>query len=110
MDEAVLEQRAPLLTEIVRQGIAEGSFTITDPDHAGDVLMSLLQGMANTHARLLLRFDQARDEAACIQALVATHAAYMDAVERVLGAPAQSLARADTAAVRGWVAALRDPT
>ena len=51
VDEAVREQRAPLLNEIVRQGIREGAFTIAYPDQAGDVILSLLQGMGNAHAK-----------------------------------------------------------
>src|SRR2546421_7807653 len=42
VDEAVREQRAPLLNEIVRQGIREGAFTIAYPDQAGDIILSLL--------------------------------------------------------------------
>jgi AcrR family transcriptional regulator len=80
VDEAVFQQRAPLLTEIVRQGIGEGSFTIAYPDNAGEVLLSLLQGMGNTHARLLLSLEQERDDLSCVEDIVATHAAYMDAV------------------------------
>ncbi len=108
VDEAVVKQRAPLLTEIVRQGIREGVFTTAYPDQAGEVILSLLQGMGNTHARLLLSLEQERDELRCIEAIVTTHAAYMDAIERVLGAPPHSLYRTDAEAVNVWVAALRD--
>lgn len=107
VDEAILEQRAPLLSEIVRQGVAEGVFTSAHPDIAGNVLLSLLQGMANTHAKLLLAFDQDHDERRCTEAIVASRAAYMDAIERVLGAPTNSLIRASTQAVSVWLAALR---
>ena len=107
VDEAVLQQRAPLLTEIVRQGIGEGSFTIAYPENAGEVLMSLLQGMGNAHARLLLSFEQERDDLSCVEDIVATHAAYMDAIECVLGAPPHSFSRTDAEAVNVWVAALR---
>jgi AcrR family transcriptional regulator len=106
VDEAVFQQRAPLLTEIVRQGIREGIFTTAYPDQAGEVLMSLLQSMGNTHARLLLSFEQERDEKRCIEEIVATHAAYLDAIERVLGAPPHSFSRTDAEAVNVWVAAL----
>jgi AcrR family transcriptional regulator len=106
VDEAVFQQRAPLLTEIVRQGIREGIFTNAYPDQAGEVLMSLLQSMGNTHARLLLSFEQERDEKRCIEEIVATHAAYLDAIERVLGAPPHSFSRTDAEAVNVWVAAL----
>lgn len=107
VDEAVLEQRAPLLNAIVRQGVQEGVFTTTYPDQAGQVILSLLQGMGNTHARLLLSVDQETDEQRRVEEIVAVHAAYMDAIERMLGAPPNSLYRTDAEAVKVWVAALR---
>jgi AcrR family transcriptional regulator len=108
VDEAVLKQRTPLLTVIVRQGIQEGVFTTAFPDQAGGVILSLLQGMGNTHARMLLSLAQERDERRCIEDIVATHAAYMNAIERVLGAPPNSFDRTDADAVMVWVSALRD--
>jgi AcrR family transcriptional regulator len=105
VDAAVLAQRAPLISAIVRQGVREGSFTTAFPDQAGEVIMSLLQGMGNTHARLLLAVEPASDEQRRIEDIVATHAAYMEAIERVLGAPPHSLYRADAAAVKVWVTA-----
>jgi TetR/AcrR family transcriptional regulator, transcriptional repressor for nem operon len=107
VDEAVFAQRAPLLNEIVGQGVAEGSFTTTHPGQAGEVILSLLQGMGNTHAKLLLSFEQEPDEQRCVEAIIATHAAYLDAIERVLGAPANAFARTSAEAVHIWVAALR---
>jgi AcrR family transcriptional regulator len=114
VDDAVVKQRAPLLTEIVRQGIREGVFTTTYPDQAGEVILALLQGMGNTHARLFLSLEQARSEqsniagivASIVSDIVAVHAAYMEAIERVLGAPPNSLYRTDAEAVKVWVAAL----
>jgi AcrR family transcriptional regulator len=103
VDEAVLKQRAPLLVKIVRQGIGEGVFTTAYTDQTGEVILSLLQGMGNTHARLLLSLEQERNELSCIEEIVMTHAAYMDAIERVLGAPSNSLNRTDVKAVKGWV-------
>jgi AcrR family transcriptional regulator len=107
VDEAIVNQRAPMLTEIVRQGIREGVFTAAFPDQAGDVLMALLQSMGDTHARMLLSTAAGRDGRGSIDGIVATHAAYMEAIERVLGAPANSLYRADTEAVKVWVTALQ---
>jgi TetR/AcrR family transcriptional regulator, transcriptional repressor for nem operon len=63
--------------------------------------------MGNTHARLLLSFEQQGDELRRIEEIVTTHAAYMDAIERVLGAPPHSFYRTDAEAVNIWVAALR---
>ncbi len=108
VDEAILQQRAPLLTEIVRQGIREGSFTTAYPDKAGEIILSLLQGMGNTHARLLLSLEQEGDDRCCIEEIVATHAAYMDAIERMLGVPPHAFSRASAEAVNVWVTALRN--
>lgn len=107
VDEAALKQRAPLLTVIVRQGIQEDVFKTAYPDQAGEVILSLLQGMGNTHAKLLLSFEQKHDEWHCVEGIVAVHAAYMDAIERVLGAPTGSLYRTDAETVKVWMTALR---
>lgn len=106
VDEAIIEQRAPLITEVVRQGIREGVFTIPHPEKAGEVILVLLQGMANTHARLLLSIGNCAPGSldAIVADIVATHVAYMEAVERVLGAPPNSLTRTDAAAVMVWAA------
>lgn len=106
VDEAVVKQRAPLLTAIVRQGVAEGSFTTPYPDQAGEIMMALLQGMGNTHAQLLLADDLAGDDTQRVEAIVATHIAYMAAIERVLGAPPHALARTNAEAVQVWLSAL----
>jgi AcrR family transcriptional regulator len=106
VDEGIIERRAPLFADIVRQGIREGVFATSYPDQAGEVIVTLLQRMGNTHARLLVSLMQGRDEEAYIERIVTTHAAYMEAIERVLGAPASSLHRTDAGAVRVWVAAL----
>lgn len=108
VDEAILQQRAPLLTEIVHQGIREGSFTIAYPEQAGEILMTLFQGMGNVHANLFFSFERDRDEVGFIEHVVTTHAAYMDAMERVLGVPSHSFYRTDTEALQVWLAALRE--
>jgi AcrR family transcriptional regulator len=110
MNEAVIEQRAPLLNEIVRQGIQEGVFTFAYPEQAGEIILALLQGMGDTHAKLLIRAAYESED--CLSdiadRIVRIHAAYMDAVEHVLGAPANCLYRADSEAVMMWVNAIRE--
>jgi AcrR family transcriptional regulator len=108
VDEAIRQQRAPLLTEIVCQGVREGLFTIANPATAGEVLLSLLQGMNDALARFLLSLEQEGDEERVIEEIVATHAAYRDAIERVLGAPPHSFSRLDATVVNVWVRALRE--
>ncbi len=101
VDEAIREQRAPLLATIVRQGVREGVFTNTDPVMAGAVLVSLLNGMESAHARLLLSMPPD-----VVEAVVAAQGAYMQAIERVLGAPAGCFTRLKAETVRPWIAVL----
>jgi AcrR family transcriptional regulator len=105
---AVSRQRAPLLNQIVRQGIREGIFTTTYPDHCGEIILSLLQGMGNSHIRLLLSVEQGLDEISCIQQIVTTQAAYMDAIEHIIGAASNSLYRITPEAVKVWVTAFKN--
>ncbi|MBO0779749.1 MAG: hypothetical protein J2P37_13070 [Ktedonobacteraceae bacterium] len=108
VDQTVFEQRAPLLTEIVRQGMQEGSFITTYPEKSGEVIMSLLQGMGNTHGKFFRLLEQGHDDVRWIQEVGTTHAAYMDAIERVLGAPLHAFARIDAAALHVWMMALKE--
>jgi AcrR family transcriptional regulator len=103
---AAFELRVPLLTEIIREGVQEGSFKISFPEQAGEIVLSLLQGMGNTHARQLLSLGPAPVDQDRIDAIVAIHAAYMDAIERVLGVQPGCFYRADAEAVKAWADAL----
>jgi len=112
VDESVFVHRAPLLAEIVQQGIREGVFTTPHPDQSGQIIMSLLQGMGTIHSNLLLKLMKENLDVQgvkdIIDRIVETHAAYIEAIERVLGAPLHSLHRTDTEAVKVWVNAIWD--
>jgi AcrR family transcriptional regulator len=113
VDAAIVERRAPLLNEIVRQGIREGVFTFAYPDQAGEIILSLQHGMGNTLVRLMLLLEQQRDhlrredphrkDPRTIHEIVATCAAYAAAIERVLGAPDRFLYRPDVEVIREWL-------
>ena len=107
--EAIAKQRAQLLGEIVRQGIEEGSFVVTYPDYAGEVIVTLLQAMEDRHAQLLFALDQTRDnDQRLIEEIVTIHAIYMDAIERVLGMPTHTFSRTNAEGVQFWVQAIRE--
>jgi AcrR family transcriptional regulator len=103
VDDAILQQRGPLLAEIVRQGIQEGVFTTTVPEQTGEVVVALLQVMGDTEARLLLSTSEPPERR--IEQLLATHSAYLEAIERVLGAAPNSFYRGDADAVTPWLTA-----
>jgi AcrR family transcriptional regulator len=100
VDAARIERLTPLLTEIVRQGIREAGLTTPYPDQAGEVALSLIQGLQYSLAKRFSGFEAGRDASLNITAVAAIYDAYMDAIERVLGAPSGLLYRLDPAAVR----------
>jgi TetR/AcrR family transcriptional repressor of nem operon len=100
VDEARVRRLTPLLAKIVRQGIQEARFTTASPDLAGEVGMSLVQGLQYSLARTHARFEREGDERSYVERVVAIFDAYMDAIECVLGAPTGCLYRLDAGVVR----------
>lgn len=96
---AAVKRFAPLLADIVHQGLKEGVMDTDFPDQAGEVLLSLTQGLGETLAGMLLSNEPSQ---AVLQRLESTIAAYNHAVERVLGAPKGSLYIVDLATLKEW--------
>ncbi len=80
----------PLLAPIVRQGCAEGTFSVSSADATARVLVSLLQGLNELASELFL-IRQAG--AITLDEVEHTVSAYLEAFERILGVPAGSLPR-----------------
>jgi len=92
----------PLLSHIFNQGIREGVMNIRFPDQIGIVLLSLVQGIGDAFAELLLIREPQGDEPQRAERLIA---AYNDALERVLGVPAGSLHLMDAESLKEWFVA-----
>jgi AcrR family transcriptional regulator len=95
----------PLLTAIFYQGIREGVFNIPFPDQVGVIYLSLMQGIGDAFAELLLADQPRGDELQRAERLVA---AFNDALERLLGAPTGSLHLMDTESLKEWFVAPSD--
>jgi len=80
----------PLLAPIVRQGSAEGVFSVSSPDETARVLVSLLQALNELASEL---FVKRQADAISLADVEQTLSAYIEAVERILGVPAGSLPR-----------------
>ena len=102
---AAIREIAPLLAEIIRQGIQEGVMTVTYPDQLGEVLASLVQDAGETIGALILSFDPERDD---MQHVERTVAVYTDAFERVLGVPPGYLTLVDDQRLKEWFVAPRE--
>jgi hypothetical protein len=107
-DNAVLRQKlrpgiadriAPLLADIIGQGVQEGVFTVAYPDQMGRVIVSLIQDLNDRLAELLLA---AKPGQRTLPTAEHTIAAYTDAPERILGVPAGSVLLVETQMLRPW--------
>jgi AcrR family transcriptional regulator len=100
---------APLLAAIVEQGVGEGSFTATDPRRTGEVLAALFLAVNEAASELFVGWlagELTHDQ------VVGPVTAYVQAFERILGAPPGALgAQRRIAVLRTWfdAAAARFP-
>jgi hypothetical protein len=89
----------PHIAAIIRQGIAEGSFSLTDPEQMARVVLSLILDTGDDAGQLYLarlrgevEFDVVRQR----------FAAYETALERLLGVAPGALALIDEQMLRTW--------
>jgi AcrR family transcriptional regulator len=90
----------PLLAPIVRQGCAEGTFSVSTADQSARVLVSLLLGLNELASEL---FVMRQAGAITIVEVEQTVSAYLEAFERILGVPPGSLPRQQRT-LRAWFA------
>jgi AcrR family transcriptional regulator len=107
VDRATAKRLAPLLSAIVRQGVDEHQFATAYPDHAGAIIVAVLQALQDKTAHQLLAATRRSPGAPKVKEIVATHAAHIEAIERYLGVPAGALYRTDARTVRSWITALQ---
>ena len=100
-----IREVAPLLAEIIRQGIREGAMTATYPDQVGEVIASLSQDAGEAIGALILSFNPEYDD---MQRVERTVAVYTDAFERVLGVPAGSLTLIDDQTLKEWLVSVEE--
>jgi AcrR family transcriptional regulator len=101
----VIKRITSLLTGIIHQGIQEGVFTTSYPDQVGEVIVSLGFDFQEIIGWQILSFDPQRDDMLSIERTVAV---YTDAIERVLGAPKDSLQFIDSETLKEWLFTPRD--
>lgn len=97
--ESTMTGLAPMLARIIEQGRAEGVFTVDSAEESARIFVYLLMGAQDVAGRLFF---------ACEAGLVSFEevehrfAAFGQAYERLLGAPAGSLRLTDMDVVREW--------
>ena len=91
---------APMLTHIIHQGNQEGILTTPFPDYAGEIVLSMSQGLGETIGDLILFVPEPEKKA--LPHIESITAAYSDAIERVLGIPKNSLTIVDADTLKDW--------
>ncbi len=90
----------PFFTEIIKQGVQEGSFTTPYPEIASEVTINLIYDLAYASGQMLISEEvRQRDN---LQRIETLYAAYSDVLERVLGAPKSSIQFMTAEALKIW--------
>lgn len=97
---ASIKRIAPMLAEIVRQGMDEGVFSTKYPEQFGNMFVGLSHGFEEKLVELLLADHPPPDALQRLEALIG---AYSDSMERILGAPPGSLPLGDINVLREWL-------
>jgi len=98
---AAYEQFRPLMAMILRQGVAEGTVTVSSADHAAVILTALLAGSTGAIRRLLLDRLDGRVPFEEVERFI--HA-YDEAIERILGLTPGSFTLIDPDSMHTWFA------
>ncbi len=98
---AAYEQFRPLMTRVLRQGVAEGAVSVSSADHAALILTALFAGSTDAMRHLLMDRLDGRVPYEEVERFI--HA-YNEAIERILGLPPRSFSLLDDDAMRTWFA------
>jgi AcrR family transcriptional regulator len=99
MRRMVATRLVPWLDRIVRQGIAEGTFSSRYPDHLARVLAALIQGMSELASELWVGRQLGT---VTFEEVSQTFDAYGEAFERIVGVRPGSLTFLDEPTIRFW--------
>jgi Transcriptional regulator len=95
----VAARMTPLLTDIVRQGVADGDFTPSDPSATAQVLVSLIQATQELAMQL---YVDCHAGAISVDDVIRVFGSYTEALERILGARIGSIVLTDAQTLRMW--------
>ena len=89
----------PILSLVIRQGIAEGLVTASSPDETARVILYLIQGYQELASE---QFLSRQAGTISFEAVLQSSRAFTEAFERILGIAPGSVTLADEATLRFW--------
>jgi AcrR family transcriptional regulator len=102
----IVDYNSPALARIIDHGVRDGAFTAAYPAQCARVILALVQDLNDELAELFLA-GELRDND--WQTIEHTIASYTDAVQRVLGAPVDSVVLVQPQMLRSWFRPRRTP-
>ena len=100
MQAGLVRQSTRWLSDIIRQGVAEGVFNTPHPEYAGEMLLVLILGLGDTFIDVLVTGGPHSGDRERVEKALA---AYTDALERILGASPGSFELMSPEAIKEWV-------
>jgi AcrR family transcriptional regulator len=97
----VARRLTPVLERVVRQGVAEGEFTASDPEATARVIVGLIQGSQEQAAQLFVARHAGEIE---FEEVVRVYAGFSEALDRILGLRPGRLSLTDPPTLREWFA------
>ena len=104
MNMRTLREFAPVLAEIIRQGMEEGTFDVEFSRDAAEMILLLSRAMGDQQAEDMLKLE---DDPESMQRIMHRARLYLEAMERILGAPRGSIFPLDDARVERLEQALK---
>jgi hypothetical protein len=89
----------PVLDRILQQGVADGDFTIADPEGTARVIVALIQGIQEEALHLFVARQAGEIET---EEVLRVFAAFSAAVDRILGLAPGRLSLTDPPTIRMW--------
>jgi AcrR family transcriptional regulator len=90
---------APMLTDVLRQGITEGLLATPHPEQMVEVLISLILGLSDALGELILAGQAGTADLGRVEATIT---AYTYSIERALGAAPSTLKLIDMDTMKQW--------
>lgn len=101
MQQGAIQATAPLLAEIIRQGMREGLFEVAHPLETAQMLLVIPRPLSDAFVALLLDGDE--PDAAAVEEIYRHVAATNQAVERVLGMKPGTFTYIDPQVIDTWL-------
>ncbi len=98
-----VENMGPFFTEIIKQGVREGTFSTPYPEVASEMTINMIYDLAFASGQMLL--SEKVNQSDNLREVETLYAAYSDALERVLGAPKGSIQFMAAEALKVWFSA-----